>query len=232
MNKFLVIIFIVTFMVSCDTGFHSEGLVINKSTQLPIDSVKIHIKDLDSIYTDSVGKYRIDTMIYGYAGYLEILLVKEGYQTKHVNFKNDRVIQDNAIIEMEMLNGSTQEFSLPKKTISLMYYFNLYIISLVNVLTLLFLIFRKGIPWKYFWILGVLLFNLILFISFTDGSVSDFSILNGPVYLTHYWIYPYSVKIVLPLTSIMFWILYLAKHKIAFKIEKEYYQVVGPSEMP
>jgi hypothetical protein len=78
MYKFFALVILVTLMVSCDTGFHSEGLVIDKSTRLPIDSVKIYVKNIDTVYTDSFGKYKIDTTIHGYAGDLEILLAKKG----------------------------------------------------------------------------------------------------------------------------------------------------------
>lgn len=221
MNKLFTFIFAMTFMVSCDTGFHSAGLVINKATRQPIDSVKIYIKNIDSTYTDSLGHYKIDTMVYGYAGSLEILLAKDGYKTKHVNFKSDPISKDAAVIEMEKLEAdSLEDLCIQKKVVPIMYYVNLYFISLLNLLTLLFLIFKKEIKRKIVWILSVLLFNCTLFVSITDCSIMDFSLINGPFYLTHYWLYPYSVKIVVPIATILFWCIYLIKRRIVFRTKE------------
>jgi hypothetical protein len=219
MYRLLGLFIILILVVSCDTGFNSKGLVIDKSTQLPIDNVKIDIKGKGTTYTDSLGYYKIDTMIYGYAGNLEILLNKDGYKTKHVNFKTDKIEMNNALIELEKLGKSTVHFCIEKKRISQLYYFNMYFISLFNLLTLLFLLFKKKIRGKILWILGVILFNLTILISFTDCSISDFKLINSPIPLTHYWIHPYSIKIVIPVFAIIFWGIYLIKKKALFKNE-------------
>jgi len=90
-----------------------------------------------------------------------------------------------------------------------MYYVNIFLVSLLNMLTLLFVIFRKGIKRKVLWIPGILLLNPTFFLSITDGCIARFFPLNGPVYLTHFHEYPFSLKIVIPLVSILFWCLYL-----------------------
>lgn len=160
-------------------------------------------------------------MIYGYAGDLEILLAKNGYKTKHVGFKTDAIKKDSTLIELEKLTGFSEDFCLNQKTVSQLFYFNKFFISSLNILTLMFLIFRKRVKWRFLWILGVLLINLTIFISFTDCSISDFKLINGPIYLTHYWFYPYSVKIVIPIVTVVFWCIYLIKKRILFKTENQ-----------
>lgn len=219
-SKYFGFVIVILALISCDTGFHSKGLVIDKMTRLPIDSVTINIKNLDSVYTDCMGKYEIDMMIYGYAGELEILLSKQGYRTKHVNFKKDKIEKDNALIEMEILENSTEEYCVDLKRISQIRFFNKYFISLINILTLLFLILKKRVKWRILWILGVLILNFTIFISFVDCSMMDFKPINGPVFLTHYWHYPFSIKIVIPITSIAFWSIYLINKILLFKHEK------------
>jgi len=67
MYRLVISAFLLLFLFSCDTPFNSKGFVIDKSTGLPVDGVKIFIKGLDSLITDTTGKYVIDTMIYGVA---------------------------------------------------------------------------------------------------------------------------------------------------------------------
>jgi hypothetical protein len=207
-------------LISCDSGLNSSGVVVDKKTRLPIDSVTINVKNLYSVYTDSMGKYKIDTTIYGHVVYLEILLSKQGYKTKHVDFKNDKIKKSNAIIEMEILEDSTEEFCFDLKQVSQMYYFNKYFISLINILTLFFLILKKRVKWKLIWILGVFIFNFTIFISFVDCSIMDFKPINGPIFLTHYWHYPFSIKIVFPIASIAFWSAYLINKRLLLKPEE------------
>ena len=64
--KNLLLIMMFLLLMSCDTGFHSKGVIIEKVTQLPIDSVKVSIKGLGITYSDSLGHYEIDTVIFGY----------------------------------------------------------------------------------------------------------------------------------------------------------------------
>jgi hypothetical protein len=218
--KYLGLALIITTLISCDSGLFSKGVVIDKKTGLPIDSVIINVKNIDTVYTDSKGKYKVDTTIYGHVVDLEILVSKQGYKTKHVNFKKDKIKKNNAIIEMEILENSTEESCFDLKRVSQMYFFNKYFISLINILTLLFLIFKKRVKWRIIWILGVFIFNFTIFISFVDCSLMDFKPINGPVFLTHYWHYPFSIKIVFPIASIAFWSAYLINKRLLLKPEE------------
>lgn len=218
--KYLGLALIITTFISCDSGLYSNGVVLDKKTGLPIDSAIINVKNIDTVYTDSKGKYIVDTTIYGYVVDLEILVSKQGYKTKHVNFKKDKIKKNNAIIEMEILENSTEESCFDLKRVSQMYFFNKYFISLINILTLLFLIFKKRVKWRIIWMLGVFIFNFTIFISFVDCSLMDFKLINGPVFLTHYWHYPFSIKIVFPIASIAFWSAYLINKRLLLKPEE------------
>lgn len=207
-TNILLLIMMFLLLMSCDTGFHSKGVIIEKVTQLPIDSVKINIKGLGLTYSDSLGHYEIDTVINKNAGALELLLEKEGYVTRHITFDKTGIKRDSAVIALERTANSTGSYCINSKYVAWMFYFNKYVLSLINILTLLFLIIKKKIKWRLAWIIGVLLCSFTLFISYTDCSIVKFYVLNGPIYLTHFWVHPYSVKIVMPIATIAFWVFY------------------------
>ena len=216
--KYFGLIFILLFITSCHSNLGSNGVVIDKRTGHPIDGVTINAKNIYSVQTDSLGKYSIDTTMFGLVK-LEILLSKEGYKTKLIDFNNDKISTGNAIIEMEVLEDSTEEFCFDIKRVSQMYFFNKYFISMINVLTILFLIFKKRVKWKTVWILGVFIFNFTTLISFVDCRILDFNPINWPVLLTHHWHYPFAIKIVFPIASIVFWSTYLTNKRLLLKPE-------------
>jgi hypothetical protein len=218
-TKYHGLVLLILILISCDTGFNSKGIVIDKMTRLPIDSVTINIKNLDSTYTDNTGKYKIDTLIYGYAGELEVLLSKQGYKTKHINFTKNKLEKDNALIEMELLNDSTDDYCIDIKRAPQMHFVNKHIVSLVNILTMLFLVLKRNVKLRVLWILCVLMLNFTIFISFVDCSIMGFNPFNGPVFLTHYRHYPFSIKIVIPVATIVFWSIYLINKTLIIKHE-------------
>jgi len=194
---------------SCDTGFYSTGRITDAATGFPVDSAKVSLKELNYTFTDSNGYYKVDTVIHKAAGQLELLIEKEGYKTRHVNFRNDCIDKRNSIITLERTDKEKDSSCLPRKLVSMMFYFNKYLISSINLLTLIFLFFKRKIKYRAIWIILVLLGNITLYISYTDCSIVKMSVLNGPVYLTHFWVYPYSVKIVIPLATLAFWGYYI-----------------------
>ena len=220
-KQLFTFVIICVLFISCDTKFSSNGVVIDQNTRQPVVGVKISIKDRDSTYTDNFGKYRIDKFIYGWAGDFEILLEKDGYKTKHVNFNRGKLQSANTTIELEKSEGKSV-CAVDRKYVKTMFYFNKYVLSLLNLLTFLFVAIKKKVDYRFVWIMGILLLNPTFFISFTDLSLVKFNFLNGPVYLTHFHMYPYSLKFIIPLTSILFWIIYLVKRdKIFYEIETE-----------
>jgi len=220
-NQLFILVVICVLLISCDTKFSSNGVVIDQNTHQPVAGVKISIKDRDSTFTDNFGKYRIDKFIYGWAGDFEILLEKDGYKTKHINFNKGKLQLVNAIIELEKSEGKPV-YAVDRKYVKTMFYFNKYVLSLLNLLTLLFVAIKKKVNYRFVWIMGILLLNPTFFISFTDLSLVKFHLLNGPVYLTHFYMYPYSLKFVFPVATILFWIIYLVKRdKIFYEIKTE-----------
>ncbi len=80
LNRFLIPVFVLLVLTSCDTLFSSKGQVIDKETRQPLSEVKINMKNIDTVYTDSAGYYSYRKVMHGSAGALEMLLSKEGYQ--------------------------------------------------------------------------------------------------------------------------------------------------------
>lgn len=221
MKNTVILIIILVLAVSCDTKFYAEGSVVDKATKLPLEYVAISVKNLDTIYTNSQGQFHIDTFIHRYTGDFEILLEKEGYKSRHVNFKESQMKQKELFFEMEKLQESGTSTSLSERRVSQMYYFNKYFLSAFNVFTIVFILFRGNLKWRFLWIAGILIFNLTLFLSIADASLSDYKLLNGPVYLMHYSFFPFSVKIVLPVTTFLFWSLWVFKRKCIVRPMKE-----------
>jgi len=84
----------------------------------------------------------------------------------------------------------------------------------------LFVIFKKGIKRKALWICAIILLNPTFFLSVTNGSISGFVPLSGPVFLTHFAAYPFSLKIVLPLGTLLFWGLFLSGKSKLVKVQQ------------
>lgn len=204
---------------SCDTVFDSRGVIIDSATAKPVDHARIIVKGFDTIYSDSAGKFKIQKIISGVWTQREIMIEKNGYIPKYVNFNNDMYDHDSAVIKLQPAKEAFKPV-LPRKAVKFMYWFNKIVLSLFNVFTLIFIIFKKGIRKKYLWIIGVLFLNFTFYFLYLDLSLSRFRPINGPIYLTNYWMYPYSVKIVIPVITIAFWILYFFKRNWIMKKDK------------
>lgn len=205
-NIVILILFVVLILaVSCDTKFYADGLIVDKTTKFPLEQVMISVKTLDTIYTDSYGKFHIDTFIHRYAGDFEILLTKEGYKTTHINFSKIQRTKKEYLFEMEKLQNYEAPCCLNRQRVRQMYYFNKFFLSAFNVLTIVFILFRRKLKWRFFWIAGILILNPTFFVSVADCSLMSLKILNGPIYLTHFSFYPFSVMIVLPVFPLLFW---------------------------
>lgn len=82
--KILVGLIGVGFFYSCECRRTADGTVLDESTQLPIDSVKVKgiEKVYHEMYTDSSGKYFMTTGMMGAVGGcpdIKISFSKEGY---------------------------------------------------------------------------------------------------------------------------------------------------------
>ncbi|MCK3685931.1 carboxypeptidase-like regulatory domain-containing protein [Maribellus sp. YY47] len=209
LNRFFIPVLALLLLTSCDTLFSSKGKVIDKDTHEPLSGVTVNFKNIDSVYTDTAGYYTFHKVLFGYTGSLEMLLSKEGYKSRHISFRSGKADPQNMLIEMERRETTQSDRVFEPRWVSMMYYINMYVISLLNVLTLLFVIFKKGIKRKALWICAIVLLNPTFFLSVTNGNISQFLPLNGPVFLAHFATYPFSLKIVLPLGTLLFWVLYV-----------------------
>jgi hypothetical protein len=211
--KLLFTLVVISLLLSsCDQGVSFNGEVIDRITQKPIQGVSINIRNWDTTYTDSLGIYKFSKTHYGYFGDIEILLKKDGYKTKHLNLTTQNERKTDEVIKLEKSNGKFAN-RIDQKYQIIMFYINKYFMSLLNLLTLLFVAFHKNTLYRFNWIIGILFLNLTLYFSITDLHLVNFHLINGPIYLQHYNWHPFSLKIVFPGASILFWILYFAKRE-------------------
>jgi len=208
----LLLLIIPMLLCSCDYVFHSEGIIMNKETLNPIDSAIIFIKDIDSVYSDSSGRFKIDKIMSGTGTDFEILVEKKGYLPVYLNY-SERSDSNNTLIKMQSTDKEFKPF-FPRKLVRFSYYTNMVVWSIFNVFTMIFILSNKNLRKRFLWIIGILIFNLTFYFLFLDGTISKFSIINGPFYLTHYWMHPYSIKVGFPIVSILFWVFYKIKPEL------------------
>lgn len=201
---------------SCDSYFFSKGEIIDSKTQFPVDSAKISIKGWDPIYTDSKGRFEISKPYFGTWTDFEILIEKDNYIPKYLNITKDGLGKDSVLIE---LRPTIDQFnsSFTSKSVKTFYLINLLGISLINFLTLIFIIRNKKIRSRIYWIIGILCVNLTFSYLYLDFSLLDYEILNFPIFLTHYKLYPFTIKIVIPIVTMIFWFMYLVIPKQILK---------------
>lgn len=207
-KEFLLLTFLVLFLSSCDTFFHANGIVVDDETSKPIANAKIQVKGKTVFFTDSLGQYKIDRSFLGVAIKVELLVEKPGYIPVYIDCSKKSFVYNQEIIKMKRTSTSFVP-KIPQSTVRTMYWFNLIVLSLFNFLTLLFVLFYRRLINKFLWVIAILLLNVTIHLLYLDGSIVDFSLINGPVYLAHYWTYPYTVKIILPIASIIFWIMFI-----------------------
>ncbi len=207
-NVILLLAFFVLLFSSCDTFFHVNGIVVDRETLKPIADAKIQVKGISTFYTDSLGHYKIDRSFLGTAIKVELLVEKSGYIPVYIDCNKKSFHRDQETIKMKR---AIKPFvpMIPQSAVRVMYWFNLIVVSLFNLMTLVFVLFYRKLINKFYWVVAILLLNLTIHLLYLDGSIVDFNIINGPVYLAHYWTYPYSVKIVLPIASFFFWIMFI-----------------------
>ena len=188
--------------------FNLEGIIIDKNSSAPIDSVKIFVSECIILTSDSLGSFKINHMWSGSPP--EVFIEKKGYEPKFIDFSNEKYQMENIII---MLQPTTKEFrsSLSQNELRFLNTLIKIVFSLFNAFTLIFILFKSKIRLKFLWITLIMLINPALRFLHFDYSLLDYEILNGPFYLFNYWNYPYSLIIAIPAISLLFWIIYLIK---------------------
>lgn len=201
-------------LTSCDTGFFSTGQVIDKNTKQPIEAVRIDAKGFDTTFTDSAGKYEIQKFVCGYAGNLELLLEKEGYKSKHISFKSG-IEKNPVLIELEK-SVDGKAVCVDRVWVKRLFHFNQYFFPLLNLLTLIFVAAKRNLRWKFAFIPGILLLNFYIQFSFTDFSFVGINYMIGLLWPFYH---PYSLSLVVPFATLLFWGLFLFRKNLIFRKE-------------
>lgn len=191
--------------------FHLEGVIVNKNTLVPIDSALLTVRESTMQYSDSIGSFQIDQM--GGGSDFEILIEKKGYQPKFIDLSKVAYNQDMTVIKLQ----PTDKVYTPALIRNQLRFLNSLIkivFSFLNAFTLIFVLVNSRIRWRYIWITGILFLNMIFNLFYLDYSVLSYEIIHAPFFLTGYWNNPYSLKIAVPIVSIVFWILYLSKSNL------------------
>jgi hypothetical protein len=207
-TKILLLLVSVFLLSACDTFFHANGVVVDDQTSKPIPNAEIHVKNKFRFQTDSVGAFQIDRPFLGVAVNVELLVEKEGYVPVFVDCGKKSFNHQFETIRMKRTQTPFKP-RFQQRMVRIMYWFDLIVLSLFNLFTLGFVLFNRNLINKFVWILAILLLNTTIHLLYLDGSIVHFSLLNGPVYLRHYWTFPYTLKLVLPIGSIFFWIMYV-----------------------
>jgi len=191
---------------------HLGGVVIDKNTSVPIDSAQITIMESYLLYTDSTGVFEKIRMR-GIGSGLEMLVEKKGYQPKFFNFSEGVYNPDSTIIKLQP-TINVYKPALSQNQLRFINSLIKIVFSLINVITLIFILVKAEIRWRYIWIIGILFINLIFNLLYFDFNLISYEIIHAPFFLEGYWNNPYSLKITVPIISIVFWILYFSRRNL------------------
>jgi hypothetical protein len=193
-------------------GHHLAGVVIDKNTLTPINNAQITILENNILHTDSLGCFEI--MLRGGIGSgFEIFVEKRGYQPKYINFSEAAYNPDTAVIKLQPIYKAVKPI-LSRNQLRFINSLIKIAFSLLNVFTLIFILINSEIRWQYVWITGILFINLIFNLLYLDFNLISYEIVHAPFFLTGYWNNPYSLKIAIPVVSIIFWILYFLRRNL------------------
>jgi hypothetical protein len=209
---------------SCLSPGHSDGVVIDQNTLSPIDSTQITSEESNTVFSDSLGRFEIYRSFWTE---FEILAEKKGYQPKYINSaKGDYNFNKTKVIQLQQ----THKIYKPALSKNQLRFINSLIkitFSILNVLTLIFILVNAEIRWRYMWITAILFLNLIFNFLYLDFSLLGYEVIHAPFFLIGYWNNPYSLKIAVPIISIAFWILYLSKCNL---VKEDIIEIRGDSE--
>lgn len=183
------------------------GIIVDQITSIPIDSALLSVRESTWLYSDSLGKFEFAEM--GGGSDFEMLIERKGYEPKYIEFSVKNNDLENTVIKLQ----PTNKVYNPAFSRNQLRFINTLIkiaFSLLNVFTLIFIFVKDKIRLRYVWILGILFLNLIFNLLYLDYSLLSYEIIHAPFFLTSYWNNPYSLKIAVPIISIVFWILYFS----------------------
>lgn len=207
--RYLLYISICLILCSCHTGYYIEGVVKDSSNGKPLGQAKVFLKTIDTVVTDSSGTFVFDKHLTGGHVFsdVEIMIEKDGFKSQYVNF-GDAGSKSRTSISLERGEKAVQ---FPSEGVTLFYFINLGI-SLLNLVTIIFVLFNR-IRYKYLWFLGLVFMSCVFNIVYIDGSVG-FDFIHGPFFLLHHNYYPFTIKVVVPVAAILFWLFYRKRERI------------------
>lgn len=217
-TKWIVLLSLLILTTSCDRTFRVTGKVVDETSGRPVTNVKITTSEKMVIYSDSIGDFTIDRCGPGSMGdKLELLIEKDGYETSYFDLSNVSDLQ-NVNLEIRASNIIQPTFC-SKSLVRTFYFINLYIVSLLSLITILFIAFKR-IKHKWIWLVVILFICITFKINYVTG-VLDVDFLHSPFYLKHYDFYPFTIKIVLPIAQFLFWVLYFVKRDLIVDSDNE-----------
>ncbi len=213
MKQKLLLLFALSILLSsCDNTFVISGKIINTSSKEPIENAKVISAENYVTYTDKKGYFIIDRFGPGSLGdKSELLIEKPGYKTEYVDLSNYHSDLHNVLINLSTTN-EIQKTYYNKSSVKDLYLFNLVFINLISLFTLLFIAIKK-IRFKWLCILLILVVNVVLKVNYFNGEW-ELDFINTPFFLKNYRFYPFTIKIVFPISIIAFWFLYFYKREL------------------
>ena len=193
---------------SCDRAFVMSGKIIDEINGKPINKAKIISSEKLVTYSDSLGVFKIDRFGPGSMSYkLEVLIEKGGYETRYFDLSKTKDL-NNITLKIGASN-KIQTTYCSKSLVKIFYLINLTLINLITIFTLFFIVF-KPIKYKWIWIFVIIVVNITFKFNYING-LFNIDFFQLPFYLKHYGFYPFTVKIVLPISIIIFWAMYFLK---------------------
>ena len=212
LQTILLALSVLFLLASCDSHYRTGGMVTDSETGMVVSGALVNYKNIDSVYTDANGRFRLEKKAYGMmilSGDVELVIEKEGYVPRYLRMAPETAQATDVIVKLTPSANGKGSTRFSQQWVKRMFGFNLYVISLLNLFTLAFLLFRP-IRWKWFWILSVFTLNSVLSTCYVDG-VTTFELFHLPFFFANYASHPFTIRWVIPLTTLLFWILFFRK---------------------
>jgi|GEM_PF-1978778 len=207
-NKIFILAAILALLSSCDSGYMFSGKVVRATDKQPVTNAKIITAEKSTTHTDSLGNFTIHSFGPGsHSDKAELLVEKEGYQSEYVDLSDKATDIHNIRVELTG-SGQPQETAFDSVWVRRMYLFNLIVINLIAAFTLLFLFIRK-IKYRWFWMMFILAYSIVIRVNYINGA-TEVDFFNLPFFFKHYGFYPFTIKIAIPFSIIVFWMAYFA----------------------
>jgi predicted small secreted protein len=197
----LLLLFSSFLLTSCEGVVQGNGKIISSVDGKPIDNVSIIWINLsDTSYSDKNGYFEVGSFVGCVPDCpgLEVTFSKPGYESKYVNFiKEYNYSTDSLTISM---TPSANDLQLKKGFFSLPIQLLKIFLSLFNLFTLIYIFLTKP-QYKWFWIIGIVMFSMTIDYNYFDHSF-QYNLFSFMVqFMDRFGWYTYFV----PTTALLFW---------------------------